>query len=284
MKIDGRGDPILEGLTAGRFFLLSAPIPDKENVVVLSFTTLGDASMIRQRWLCMVLCALALGLVSIPVFAGEKKSDTVIPMPREGGWMARHNKMNERVKQGNVDLVFIGDSITQGWEGGGKKVWEKFYGKRNAVNLGISGDRTQHVIWRLQNGNLTGIAPKLAVIMIGTNNSGTNTPEDIADGVKEIVKVLQAKTPRTKILILGVFPRGPDAANKQRQVNEKTNAIIKTFADNKQIHYLDIGQKFLQDDGTLSKDIMPDLLHLNERSYTIWAEAIEPKVKELMSE
>ena len=87
--------------------------------------------------------------------------------------MKRHDSFNERVKQGNVDLIFIGDSITQGWENSGKAAWSEAYGKRNAVNLGISGDRTQHVLWRLDNGNIEGIKPKLAVIMIGTNNSGT---------------------------------------------------------------------------------------------------------------
>src|SRR5687767_14628351 len=100
--------------------------------------------------------------------------DAVKPVPRDAGWMKRHESFNERVKKGNVDLIFIGDSITQGWEGAGKGVWEKYYGKRNAVNLGIGGDRTQHVLWRLENGNIKGIEPKLAVVMIGTNNSGSN--------------------------------------------------------------------------------------------------------------
>ena len=140
--------------------------------------------------------------------------------------MQRHHSMNERVKEGNVDLVFVGDSITQGWEGSGRKVWEKYYGKRNAVNLGIGGDRTQHVIWRLDNGNLEGITPKAAVIMIGTNNSGTNSPEEIADGVTAIVRQLQEKTPETEILLLATFPRGAEPSDKKRQVNEKSNAIV----------------------------------------------------------
>jgi beta-glucosidase len=190
--------------------------------------------------------------------------------------------MNARVKEGNVDLVFIGDSITQGWEGSGQAVWKKFYGERNAVNLGIGGDRTQHVIWRLDNGNLEGISPKAAVIMIGTNNSGTNTPEQIAEGTTVIVGQLRKKTPQTKILVLGVFPRGETPDDAKRQVNEKTNAIVSKLADNEHVFYLDIGKSFLQDDGTLSKEIMPDLLHLNEQSYTIWAESIESQVAKLM--
>ncbi len=228
------------------------------------------------------LTLLATLLSSAAIFAAEH--DAITPVPRDANWMKRHDAMNARVKEGNVDLVFIGDSITQGWEGSGKAVWKEFYGERNAVNLGIGGDRTQHVIWRLNNGNLEGISPKLAVIMIGTNNSGTNSSEQIAEGTTAIVDQLKKKSPTTKILVLGVFPRGETPADAKRQVNEKTNAIVATLADNEQVFYLDIGKSFLQDDGTLSREIMPDLLHLSEKGYTIWAESIEPQVAKLMAE
>jgi beta-glucosidase len=224
--------------------------------------------------------------VATSVHAEETKKDhdAVKPVPRSGRWMDRHKSMNARVEKGNVDLVFIGDSITQGWEGRGKGVWSKFYGKRNAVNLGIGGDRTQHVIWRLDKGNLKGISPKVAVIMIGTNNAGRNTPEEIADGVTAIVRQLQTKTPKTKILLLATFPRGAWPDNSKRQVNEKSNAIVAKLAADDNVHYLDIGPKFLGDDGSLSKEIMPDLLHLSEAGYTIWAESIESMVAKLMGE
>lgn len=228
------------------------------------------------------LTLLAATLLTATLFAEEH--DAIKPVPRAGNWMKRHNAMNARVEKGNVDLVFIGDSITQGWEGRGKEVWKKFYGERNAVNLGIGGDRTQHVIWRLDNGNLEGISPKLAVIMIGTNNSGSNTSEQIAEGITVIVDRLKEKTPKTKILLLGVFPRGATPQDAKRQVNEKANAIVSKLADGEHIVYLDIGGKFLQDDGALSRDIMPDLLHLNQQSYTIWAESIEPQVAKLMAD
>jgi len=214
----------------------------------------------------------------------KARHDAVTPVPRSGGWMKRHEAMNDRVKKGNVDLVFIGDSITQGWEGRGKNVWETFYGKRNAVNLGISGDRTQHVIWRLDNGNLEGIAPKAAVIMIGTNNSGRNSPQEIAEGVTAIVRQLQEKTPTTKILLLATFPRGATPEDQKRQVNEKSNAIVAKLAADDNVEYLDIGPKFLGDDGSLSKEIMPDLLHLSEQGYTIWAESIEASLSKLLGE
>jgi len=237
---------------------------------------------LTRRWLLGALLIASL----MPAFsvAQDKPNDAVVPAPREGNWMKRHESFNERVKQGNADLIFIGDSITQGWEGAGKNVWAEFYAKRNAVNLGIGGDRTQHVLWRLDHGNIEGISPKLAVLMIGTNNSGGNTSEQIADGIKAIVEKLRAKLPNTKVLILAIFPRGANQDHTMRKVNEGANEIVKKLADNKMVYFLDIGPKFLEADGTLSKDVMPDLLHLNDKSYHTWAESIEPKVKELMGE
>ena len=207
------------------------------------------------------------------------------PAPRDdASWMPRHKLMNERVKKGNVDLLMIGDSITHGWEGGGKDVWEKYYAKRNAVNLGIGGDQTQHVLWRLEHGNIEGVQPKLAVLMIGTNNAGSGNPEAIAAGVEAIVAKLRDKLPQTKILILAIFPRGADPKDRLRQVNTKANGIIAKLADGKDVFFLDIGPKFLDKEGRLSRDIMPDLLHPNAKGYAIWAEAIEPSVKKLMGE
>lgn len=234
----------------------------------------------------LVLAGLAAGLAGLPAARSQQAAgnDAVVPVPREGNWMRRHESFNERVKQGRVDLIFIGDSITQGWEGPGKNVWAEFYGHRNVVNLGIGGDRTQHVLWRLDHGNIDGISPKLAVLMIGTNNSGSNTPEQIAEGVKAIVEKLRAKLPTTKIIVLAIFPRGETKDDPRRKVNEAANALIQKLADDQWVFYLDIGPKFLAPDGTLNREVMPDLLHLNVKSYRIWAEAIEPMVKKLMGE
>ena len=202
-------------------------------------------------------------------------------VPRSSGKMGRHLRINDRVSEGNVDLVFIGDSITSGWESRGAKVWDKFYGKRNAANLGIGGDRTQHVIWRLNNGNLKGISPKAAVVMIGTNNSSDNTPEQIADGVTVIVNQVRTRLPETKILLLAIFPRGANN-NERRRVNEKANAIISELDDGVHIHYLDIGQNFMNTEDELTRGMMPDLLHLTEQGYTIWAESIESSLSKLI--
>ena len=212
------------------------------------------------------------------------------------GTEKRHESFNVTSKKGEAELVFLGDSITQGWEGRGKEVWAKYYGNMKAANFGIGGDRTEHVIWRLDHGNFDGLKPKLVVLMIGTNNTGHQnrpqkelngtvyhcTAEETAQGVKVILDKLKAKCPETKVLLLAIFPRGATKEDKLRQQNEATNAIIKGYADGKTVVYEDIGAKFLQPDGTLSKDIFPDLLHPNDKGYEIWASAIDDKIKELM--
>jgi len=227
---------------------------------------------------------LAAGLAPAFSLAQDKPNDAIVPASRSGKQMERHESFNRRVKEGNADLIFIGDSITAGWEGAGKNVWAEYYAKRNAVNLGIGGDKTQNVLWRLDHGNIDGIKPKLAVLMIGTNNSAANTSEQIAAGVKAIIEKLRTKLPETKVLVLAIFPRGANKDDEKRKVNEGANAIIQKMADGRMVHYLDIGPKFLEADGTLSKDVMPDLLHLNEASYRTWAESTEPKLKELLGE
>src|SRR6185295_20244752 len=165
----------------------------------------------------------------------------------------------------------------------GKQVWTDRYAKYNAVNLGIGGDRTQHVLYRLQNGNLEGIKPKAAVVMIGTNNSNgeDNSAQQIAEGVKAIVKELRTKEPQMKILVLGIFPRGENI-NPQRGKITQCNQIIQKLDDGKNVLYLDIGHRLLEEDGTLSATIMPDYLHLSPKGYEIWAEAIEGKLAELL--
>lgn len=208
------------------------------------------------------------------------------PIPGDGKrWQERHDAINQRVKQGQVDLLFIGDSIVQNFKypEDGKPVWDQFYAKRHAANLGISGDRTEHVLWRLTHGNLDGISPKLAIIMIGQNNGPHHTAEEIADGITAIVKTVRSRLPNTKILLLAVFYRG-EKPNAERQKLAKTNTIIADLADNKSIFYVDIDKVFLRPDGTICAELMPDFEHPSPKGFRIWAEAIEPKVAELMGE
>jgi len=256
--------------------------------------------MRRVRW-AWLACVVVLGAMVASAAAaeqaqkaeGKKATDrkgrplpaAAIPVPRnDAGWTKRHESMNARVAKGNVDLVLIGDSITQGWEGGGKKAWDEYYGPRNAVNLGIGGDQTQHVLWRLQNGNVKGISPKLAVLMIGTNNAGGKKPEEIAQGIRAIVRELRTSLPDTKVLVLAIFPRGPNNDDVLRKVVAETNQLVagSRRIDGQSVKFKDIGPKFLQPDGTLPKEIMPDLLHLSPKGYQIWAESIEPEVAEVL--
>ena len=198
------------------------------------------------------------------------------------GFIASHEKFVSIAKEGKAQLVFLGDSITAGW-GGKKDIWEKAFGAYTPANFGIGGDRTQHVLWRIQNGELDGIKPKAAVLMIGTNNSGTDSAEGIAKGVTAIVETIRSKQPQAKILLLAVFPRGEKASpNPGRDKLKQVNAIIAKLDDGKNVFFLDIGDKFLQPDGSLTKEIMPDFLHLSAAGYQIWADAISPKLAELM--
>jgi lysophospholipase L1-like esterase len=203
------------------------------------------------------------------------------------GFMAAHQRFVATAKEGKAQLVFLGDSITAGWAGAGKDVWAKSFSQWTPANFGIGGDRTQHVLWRIENGELETIKPKAAVLMIGTNNTGGDTAEGIAKGVTKIVETIRKKQPDTKILLLAVFPRGekpttPEKANAGRDKIKQVNAIIAKLDDKKNVFFLDIGDKFMQPDGTIAKDIMPDFLHLSPAGYQIWADAITPKLTELM--
>ena len=198
------------------------------------------------------------------------------------GFLKAHENFVKVAQEGKAELVFLGDSITAGW-GSKKNIWDTAFGQYKPANFGIGGDRTQHVLWRITNGELDGIKPKAVVLMIGTNNSKTDSAEGIADGIKVIVETIRSKQPQAKILLLAVFPRGEKVSpNSDRDKLNQVNAIIAKLDNGKNIHFLDIGSKFLQPDGSISKDDMPDFLHLSEAGYQIWADAIGPKLAELM--
>ncbi|WDE96368.1 GDSL-type esterase/lipase family protein [Lentisphaera profundi] len=201
-------------------------------------------------------------------------------------WMPRHQeKLAQKEQLGDVQLVFLGDSITHAWDRQ-KKTWDQYYAGRKALNLGFSGDRTEHVLWRLDHGAVDGINPKALVLMIGTNNAGHNkeASAETAKGVKAILQELRVRLPETKILMLAIFPRGKDDNDALRKLTMGTNEIIKTYADNKDIFFLNINAIFLDDKRILHKNIMNDLLHPNNEMYPKWAEAIEPKLVELMQD
>lgn len=205
---------------------------------------------------------------------------------KKNWWQQRHDDKLALAKQGGWELVFLGDSITHAWENAGTQTWKQYYGKRKALNLGFSGDRTEHVLWRLDNGEVDGFQPKVVVIMIGTNNTGhrKDPPEAIAAGVEKILERIKAKSPETKVLLLAIFPRSEQKTDPPRVNNDKANALLAKFADGDRVIFLNINDRLLMPDGRLSREIMPDLLHPKQKGYAIWGEAIEPTLKKLLGE
>jgi lysophospholipase L1-like esterase/ketosteroid isomerase-like protein len=214
------------------------------------------------------------------------------PLPRDSAWIKRHEGFVETAKKGSIDLLFLGDSITDFWRRPeqGLPVWEKNFAPLHAANFGIAGDRTQHVLWRMQNGELEGYKPRVVVLMIGTNNTGferdkltpRNSTEEVVQGVTTIVKGLTTQWPETKILFLAIFPRGESPNDPARLQVAAVNRSLAKLHDGKRIFFLDIGPKFLAPDGTLPKEIMPDFLHPSTKGYEIWAEAIRQPLADLL--
>ena len=275
-------------------------------------------------------CLLALGLSTPALVAQEPAQDN--PAARnENRDLPRHKEFLKRIEasKGEGDVIFLGDSITHGWETprDDNKAWKQHFGSFKPVNLGIGGDRTGHVLWRITEGHeLDKLNPKAAVIMIGTNNTGRDSAEQIAGGIKAIVEELKRQKPNIKILLLGVFPRGNrnDAVMNLDQIKEsinpineelkketpdlkrlttlmgnlkqvvpaipaaklnkkipQINAIIAKLDDGKTVFYKDITNEFLDKNGGLSSDIMPDYLHPNAKGYEIWGKAIKADVEKL---
>ncbi len=202
----------------------------------------------------------------------------------------RHQQKLLEAAKGDYDLVFVGDSITHFWERDGEfglPVWERYYGHRKALNLGFGGDRTEWVNWRLQNGEIEGLDPKVVVLMIGTNNThiGEDAPEETLAGISSNLKTIRSHLPNSKVLLLSIFPRGESLEDPLRQLNEQVNAGLPELAaaDPAVIH-LDINDHFLDEDGRLSREIMPDLLHPNTQGYAVWAAAMEPVLSQMLDD
>jgi lysophospholipase L1-like esterase len=251
--------------------------------------------MWQRKWIWTIIVGV---VTTVPLSAGEKKNPATTPTPRlnkemktDAGWMKRHEGFVAIAKKGDVEVLFLGDSITDAWGGeghnpksAGAKLYEERFVPLKAANFGIGGDRTQHVLWRIQNGELDGITPKVVMLMIGTNNVSADSAEQIAEGITAIVKTIGEKSPSTKVLLLAVFPRAAKAEDPARLKIAEINKIISKLDDGKRVRYLDIGKKFLQEDGTLTKEIMPDYLHLSPRGYEIWADAVTPTLKEMLAQ
>lgn len=230
-----------------------------------------------------------------PIAGAVAQPSTLVPCTQDRDWpvydwAVRHAAVTRIAAEKKASLVFIGDSITQMFGGEphdrpqpGKEVWEQYYGKRNAANLGFGYDFVENTLWRLQHGELEGAAAKVVVIHIGTNNVSRNTPEEIAAGIRAICAEVYQRQPAAKTVLMAIFPRGP----KPDATRAKLEAINKLVADldgKNGITFLDIGAKFLEPDGSISRETMGDFLHPTAKGYEIWARELEPVLDKLLGE
>lgn len=247
-------------------------------IVTIALFCLSDVSLLAQTT----------APASAPAGRGGPRGGARGPVsatqPARSGNTSRHTDFIQIARRGagNIDLLFVGDSITDGWSNGGREVWDKYIEPLKPANFGIGGDTTQGVLWRMQNGELEGFKAKLIIHMLGTNNINSAPDDQIAEGNRLIIEEYKKRQPQAKILVLGIFPRATSATDPFRGHIKEINGMLAKLADNKQVFFMDIGDKFLAADGTLSPDIMPDFLHPNAKGYQIWADAMMPKIQELL--
>ena len=213
--------------------------------------------------------------------AKQNSVPTKTAMPIRSPWPAREQEKRDQIAKsgGSIDLVFVGDSITHGWEneGRGKKLYDNLRKTYSILNLGYSGNRTQNMVWRLENGELDGYKAKLFMVMAGTNN--IEPAEEVAAGVRRILDLIRSRQPQAEILLLPIFPRGKTAADAANAKNAKVNEIIKDFADGAHILWCDFTPELRDSAGGISGNLSPDRLHLNEAGYGIWLKHVSPHFK-----
>jgi lysophospholipase L1-like esterase len=252
----------------------------------------------KPRFCKSVLLALLLAAgqchAQAPAPAPKPSASEAFPKKDDGTFLKKHEAILARAKSGPVGLLFLGDSITERWRIA-PHIWETYYGKYQPANFGIGGDRTSHVIWRIEHGELDGIAPKVVVLMLGTNNSLDYDAEQIAAADRKLVSMIRARLPDTKILVLGIFPRGPrdregnpitqahiDEAAKRMQTIDAVNRDLARLDDGKTIRFLNINEVFLGQDGRIPRAIMPDQLHPGAAGYQLWADAMQPLLESML--
>jgi lysophospholipase L1-like esterase len=248
-----------------------------------------------KKLLSLLLLTAALPFAAAQAPAAKVDASAAIEKKDASGrFRQMHDSFLARGKAGPVGLLFVGDSITQGWTKA-PHIWEHYYSAYQPANFGIGGDQTQHVIWRIEQGELDGIKPKVTVLMLGTNNTSAHSAAEITAANKKIVAMIRAKIPTTKVLVLAIFPRGArkdaagritpeavaDAAKKMGIINA-VNAELAKLDDGKNVRFLDINAEFVGQDGKIPFAIMPDQLHPNAAGYQLWADAMKPLLTQML--
>ncbi len=218
---------------------------------------------------------------------GSKIPTTPVPgfyPDQPAAWMQFHEANVRRVKEGDIEVVFLGDSITQGWTSVGREAWEKNFAPLKAVNFGLGGDKTSNILWRLNHGTLDGIKPRVVVLMVGLNNlwSGESSGEAIVDGIRANVEKIKSKAPDAKILVLGVLPIGPDPAGLDRARAAYINRLASGIGDGAGVRFVDVSEKFVSGKGGLTEGLYAaDSVHLTAKGYEVLAKEVLPWVTEL---
>lgn len=204
--------------------------------------------------------------------------------PQTYDWPTRHQQVLDFLKDMKPDLILIGDSIIHYWGGvpghriaRAPEVWEQHFGKRNAANMGFGFDRTENVLWRIQNGELEGISPKVAIVLIGVNNREVNTAEQISEGIAAICAEIHQRLSSTNILLLGILPH----ANQTVKVAE-VNRLSAGLNGGCGVTFLDVGRHFFDATDQFRNDLFSDGLHPNADGYRVLCDAIEPTLARLM--
>jgi beta-glucosidase len=244
-------------------------------------------SLVRLAIVPLAVCLFAAPALAQLRCAAFDSWPPAAPEPREAAEpVATFNRINAAVKIEPYRALFLGDSITERWAmplWGAKPVWDANMVPRGVLNAGVSGDRTEHLRWRLDHGNLDGPAPKGVVLLIGTNDIGHGrSPPEAAEGVRQTLIELRAKLPDTRILLLGLWPRGASPEAHLRQEVLQANKLISTCGDGQTITYADIGGVLLEPDGRLSREVSPDLLHFTGIGYARIVPKLNPLIDQLL--
>jgi lysophospholipase L1-like esterase len=204
----------------------------------------------------------------------------ITPLPKD---LVRHEQFLERGKLGEIDLLFLGDSITDRWPRVGEQSWLKLASYKPA-NFGVEGECTEHLLWRIEHGELEGISPKVVVVLIGTNNVfyfADEKPEWTARGVEKIIAEIRKRLPASKVLLFGILPRDEKESRLRRTITD-INGKLQHLDDGVQVRFVDIGAQFLDANGNIPADIMPDKVHPSAKGYAIWQRSLETMLPELL--